>query len=205
MKRILKSLALVSVVLFASNCFADANDVNDVIIQQGNITCASPINNNHAATKVYVDNAASAPGLVQIQRAQTQSYISTAGTVIPFDDSIPQSNEGTQILSVSITPTSATNLLRIDAFVNGYASIGYWTFGVAAIFQDSNTNALAAGFSYGDVHDGGTRLTYFMTAGTTSPTTFNLRCGGIDVNGSNGQRKLGGSVVTSLIVTEYKE
>jgi hypothetical protein len=100
MKRILKSLAVVSLMFFASNCLADANDVNDVIIQQGNvdatygigyfkalivdsnvlytnsangrvgigttspgaklevagnIICATPTADNHAATKGYVD------------------------------------------------------------------------------------------------------------------------------------------------------
>jgi hypothetical protein len=204
MRTILKNLGIISIVFFTSICFADANDV---IIQQGNITCANPIDSNHAATKEYVDSAiGSSPSsscLVQIRRAQTQIYTSTAGTVIPFDDSIPQSNEGTEILTVNITPTSATNLLRIDAVINGFSS-GTSTHGVAALFQDYGASALASGFEINNGYDGGITITYFITAGTTAQTTFRLRCGGIDVNGSNGQ-KLGGSLVTSLTVIEYKQ
>jgi hypothetical protein len=59
MKRIFKSLVVLSLMFFASSCFADANDVNDVIIQNGKITCANPTDSNHAATKEYVDNVVS--------------------------------------------------------------------------------------------------------------------------------------------------
>lgn len=248
MKKILNSLVLASFVFFTSNCFADANDVNDVIIQQGsvdaaygtgyfkalivdsnvlytdpithnigigitspgaklevagNIACAEPTANNHAATKGYVDNLTNSSSiLVQTKYSQTQTYTNT--TSIPFDDTIPQQTEGTQILTVSITPTSATNILRIDAVVSGFGVAGSNTYGIAAIFKDSNNNALASGFEYGDGYDGGIKVTYFMSAGTTSLTTFKLRCGNISVNGWNGQRRLGGSVVTSLTVTEFR-
>jgi hypothetical protein len=206
MRNILKSLGIILIIFLTSNCLADSNEV---VIQQGNITCANPIDSNHAATKEYVDSAiASSPSsscLVQVRHAQTQNYISTGDTPIPFDNTIPQSNEGAEILTVCITPTSATNLLRIEAVINGFSSGLMDTYAIAALFQDSNANALASGSEYGDGLDGGIAITYYMTAGTTSPTTFKLRCGSMYVNGWNHNRLLGGATVTSLTVTEYNQ
>ena len=51
-------------------------------------------------------------------------------------------------------------------------------------------------------------LTYKMTSGTTSATTFKLRMGGetagtLTLNGYSGARKLGGVYVSSINITEY--
>ena len=38
-------------------------------------------------------------------------------TVIPFDDTVPQNDEGTEIITLAITPTSTSNKLVIEFFM----------------------------------------------------------------------------------------
>ena len=51
--------------------------------------------------------------IVQIVNYQNNT-MSTGAATIPFDDTIPQINEGTEFMTLSITPSSATNKLKID-------------------------------------------------------------------------------------------
>ena len=45
--------------------------------------------------------------------------VATGTTIIPQDNTIPQITEGTEFMTLAITPTSATSQLRIDVVVNG--------------------------------------------------------------------------------------
>jgi len=100
-------------------------------------------------------------------------------SAIPKDDTIPQKTEGTEIMTCSITPTSATNLLVVRSYAGG-SSASSGTDIVIALFQDDTSNALAAiegNFGYLAAWPANGVLTYSMTAGTTSSTTFKIRCG----------------------------
>ena len=145
--------------------------------------------------------------LLQIVNSQTGA-VATGTTTIPFDDTIPQITEGTEFLTLAITPTSATTLLQIDITVSfSYSILNTVTL---ALFQDSTANALAASCEYGSTATGmiNSSLTYKMTSGTTSATTFRLRMGGetagtLTLNGFSGARKLGGVYASSINITEY--
>lgn len=145
--------------------------------------------------------------LLQIVNSQTGA-VATGTTTIPFDDTIPQITEGTEFLTLAITPTSATTLLQIDITVSfSYSILNTVTL---ALFQDSTANALAASCEYGSTATGmiNSSLTYKMTSGTTSATTFRLRMGGetagtLTLNGYGGARKLGGVYASSINITEY--
>lgn len=146
-----------------------------------------------------------------VQRVSTETgAVATGTTAIPFDDTIPQNTEGDQYMSLSITPTSSSNILVIDVCVaelcNTNASIAL----MVALFQDSTANALAvsvqseanASFSHAF------KFTHIMTAGTTSSTTFKVRAGGstgatTTFNGSAGGRKFGGVLASSIMIREY--
>lgn len=147
--------------------------------------------------------------VVQTVRTVTGA-VATGTTLIPVDDTIPQITEGDQYMTCAITPTSASNLLRVDVVFNGTGSTTSGNVTVA-LFQDSTANALAAvtqvftgaGFQQ-NVH-----LTYFMTAGTTSATTFRVRAGlavagTLTFNGAAGARLFGGVCASSITVTEIK-
>lgn len=151
--------------------------------------------------------------IVQVVEAAPVTSIITCNSSIPIDNTIPQNTEGVQVITVTVTPTSSTNRLRIEfnADNSGVSSSGY---AASALFQDTTANALAVASTYNNV--GATsdaaycpRLTYEMEAGTTSATTFKIRVGQsagvMYVNGSNsGSALWGGISAARLRVTEIK-
>lgn len=132
--------------------------------------------------------------------------VATGTTTIPLDDTIPQNTEGDQYMSLAITPTSATSLLCIQSTI-ALSSSAAATM-IVALFQDSTANALgvvARVIANGNLHT--LNLTYWMTAGTTSATTFKIRAGGnaagtTTLNGVSGARLFGGACTSNLSVTE---
>lgn len=159
-------------------------------------------------------NAYIGSGTNAIQQVQYQTVTSTASgtTQIPFDDSIPQSSEGDEYLTKSITPLSATNILIIEANLllgfNASVSVENQT---VAIFQDSTADALAATSTWFPVSGGSLTMSlrHTMLAGTTSSTTFKVRSGNNNagttrLNGTAGARRLGGRAASTLVITEYK-
>ena len=64
--------------------------------------------------------------------------------VIPFDNTIPQITEGAEVVTASITPSNASNILEIMAICQ-VAHLG-GQIGVA-LFQDSNADAIASAFN----------------------------------------------------------
>lgn len=137
------------------------------------------------------------------------SAVSTGTTIIPYDNTIPQNTEGDQYMTLAITPKATTNILVIQAVV--LLSNTVTAHLIAALFQDSTANALAASSQYGHV---GTDpqtcvLTHAMAAGTISATTFKIRGGGNNAgtttfNGTNGVGLYGAITKSSLVITEYK-
>lgn len=159
-------------------------------------------------------NASPAPAkmagdIVQVVHT-SYATVMTGTTTVPLDDTIPTSSEGTAIsgLDTAITPTSATNRLLVEVilFVNPDA-INYMA---CSLFQDAGaaaktTTIVTAGSGYYTE----VVLRYEMAAGTTSATTFKIRCGGtnagtVTYNGRAGARDLGGAIISSTRVTEIK-
>lgn len=144
--------------------------------------------------------------VVQVQTFITNTGVA-ASTSIPNDDTIPQNTEGSQIMTISITPTNSSNQLVIT--VNGFYSISSDII-TTALFQDSTADAIAGTMGYINAN---TQLDTFtlqhiMTAGTTSSTTFNVRLGA--AAGSAWQflgsvaagHKLGAAAVGSIVIAE---
>lgn len=149
-------------------------------------------------------NAKCAGDVIQVQRFETGA-VSTGTTAIPDDDTIPQNTEGDQYMTVSITPTNVNSTLKIDVAVSGSCSAENKF--MAALFQDSTANALAVGFGGGTNGNGQqASFTHYMTAGTTSSTTFKVRAasstGTFTFNGIGGTRRFGGVMASSITVTE---
>ncbi len=147
---------------------------------------------------------------VVVQVVQTETGAVATGTaLIPLDDTIPQNTEGTQFMSLAITPTNASNKLRIDVTAVFACSVLQTFIGVA-LFQDSTANALAAVIQEVFVADGNVTATFshYMTAGTTNATTFKVRIGAnggastITFNGRVAGRLYGGAMASSITITE---
>lgn len=148
--------------------------------------------------------------LIQQVRSSIATVV-TCGGIIPFDDTIPQQAEGTEVLTVSITPKRATNILRIE--FSGWGGQSAVSPVTIALFQDAGNDALRAYC----VHDGAnaeheyeTILDHYMTAGTVNATTFKIRIGVVDVGreisinaSGDTNRKYGGVSAAQLIVTEF--
>jgi hypothetical protein len=150
--------------------------------------------------------------VVQVIEATPVVTVVTCATAIPYDDTIPQNTEGVEVITVSITPTSATNRLRIE-FDAGQASINNTGRVMSALFQDTTADALAATSESfgGTTYDSfSLRLSHEMAAGTTSATTFKIRVGPTSgstayVNSNNaGSRIFGGVAAARLRVIEIK-
>ncbi len=141
----------------------------------------------------------------------TDSAVATGTAAIPADDTIPQNTEGTEFMTLAITPTNSSNILKIEveAFLT-QSSSAKWN--MIALFQDAVAGALASGYtlySYAVATTGGMcRLTHWIVAGTTSSTTFKFRAGCDAVtstttfNGQGGARKQGGVSGSSMTITE---
>ena len=159
------------------------------------------------AAAILAGNVKLAGDLVQIAHTATGN-VQTTTTIMPFDDTVPQITEGAEVLTCAITPTSATSKLRIDIVLNGSCSTtSYITVG---LFRDSTATALAAASKYGVA--GSYEQVVFsrlVDAGSTALTTFRVRAGmhttgTLTVNGDGGARRLGGSMATTITVTEIK-
>lgn len=160
--------------------------------------------------KAYVDNNSSAT-IVQAVDNSVASTTSGSG-LIPFDDTKPQSSEGVEAITVSITPTNASNKLRIRGQINVSAATTNFFF-ITALFQDSNTNAIHVSTSECNNTDtvamGTLNFEYIMTAGTTSATTFKVRVGTsvsstVYLNSNSSGRIFGGALAHTLTVEEIK-
>lgn len=151
------------------------------------------------------------PGhVIQVARNQ-DGEVATGTTLIPLDDTIPESDEGEEYMTQAITPTSTSNVLAIRhaGYYDGVTTNSTETI-VAALFQDATVNALAVAVGGKDAAIGSicaVHLEHWMLAGTTSATTFKIRSGGIAAgtltfNGVTSARIFGGVYASSLHVEE---
>lgn len=146
---------------------------------------------------------------IPVQEVYTSdgAFASSTSTILA-DDTIPQNTEGGEFMTLSITPTKATNILKIECVLNLGSTIADDLL-VACLFKDSEVNARAvAGVSNSqiDTNSEAVLLTYRMVAGTTSTITFKIRAGcqtgAVNFNGAGGTRDYGGVCISSMTITE---
>jgi hypothetical protein len=147
--------------------------------------------------------------LAQIATFQTSDFL-TGTNPIPLDNTIPQSGEGDQFLSVTLTPTDAGSLLEVDVLLSCGTNVS--TTAAAALFRDAGANALTATIStmpYAGDAAMQMRLHFFVTAGSTASTTFKVRAGAggggtLCLNGvPNTGAKFNGVESSRITVKEY--
>ena len=135
----------------------------------------------------------------------TDGSLKSGTTVIPQDDTIPQITEGDEWMTLAITPKSATNKLLIQVVCNMGGDSALDT--ALCLFQDSTVNALAVSFIQSYALGRIFTINHFMTAGTTSATTFKVRggsnAGTTRFNGRGASRQYGGVASSSITITEY--
>lgn len=133
----------------------------------------------------------------------------TLATVIPVDDTIPQSTEGIQILTASLTPSSTTNKVRVR--FKGQAVID--TAGAnfsAALFVNSGTSAVRAAFMTvpGTSQAEEISFEFEHVPGATTAQTYAVRVGpslgNARMNGGTAGRIFGGTSAATLVLEEVK-
>lgn len=149
-------------------------------------------------------------GVVQVVNTITGAVATGTGQ-IPADDTKPQNSEGDEYMTLAVTPRSASNKLRIDVIVFMSNSTATRTL-TAALFQDSGADALAIVSTFMATAAGHATLAFshYMAAGTTSATTFKVRAGAggsgtTTFNGILGARYFGGSIASSITITEIQQ
>lgn len=117
----------------------------------------------------------------RIQVAVAADSAGASGTTaIPADDTIPQNTEGDQIQTVSITPRSAANMLRVTAYAFLSTNTNNNTVGYC-LFRDSIADTKLASWYYISgvfPSQHGALLYPGEIAGSTSSTTYKTRMGG---------------------------
>lgn len=143
--------------------------------------------------------------LAQAPAVTETTAVATGTTTMPGGDTVPTSAQGNQYLSVSITPKNASSTLIIDAqlYVSNSANVQM----EAALFS-GGASAIATGFA----DEAGTslqliRILHKMVAGVTTALTFTVRAGGTaagttTLNGKSGTRMGGGTLTSTITVTE---
>lgn len=149
------------------------------------------------------------PGTVIQSVASPDGTLQTGTTLIPLDNTIPQSSEGDQYFSQAITPKSHANLLAVSSKISGAHSVASWA--AAALFRDSAADAFATDRAF--FGDGATGHLIIVEgtvlAGSTAGTTFKLRAGGINagtfsIGGNSGVNYFGGTMKSYLRVVEVQ-
>jgi hypothetical protein len=162
-------------------------------------------NISYDGSGVPVDVALSAGKVLQVVNTTTSA--SATGTAdFGNDDTIPQNSEGTEFMTLAITPAATSNKLIIITNVQYTNSASARTY--FALFQDSTANALGGAIINNSGNDIFQNMAFqhYMTAGTTSSTTFKIRggtsSGTLRVNGNSGGRFWGGILSTSMTIVE---
>ena len=199
--------------------------VNAALLASDAVTTAKILNENVTAGKLAAALdlsgktltmpsghwAAIAPAGAVLQTVKGTPYTANSNltATIPDDDRIPQIGEGTQIISASITPSSASN--RILIRFSGFAAASSGSTGVIALFRDSTANAIYASAQHSG--SGGTSqqilVDYEDLPATTSATTYSIRFGPVGgqtwrFNGDASNRYFGGSAAANIFLQEIK-
>jgi hypothetical protein len=149
--------------------------------------------------------------LLQVAYASDATY-STGTTLIPYDDTIPQNTEGDEVLTLAITPLSATSILVIDYGTGMCTTSTLGRVIIGALFVDSTADAID---SFGLAYDASAavlsgNMTQFITpSASTSERTYKFRIGAhavgtTYVNGHSSARLYGGTCPTKITITEIE-
>ena len=160
---------------------------------------------------VTVANSGTATGfgkVVQVVNFQSAA-VATGTTAISRDTSTPQISEGVEYMTLAVTPTNASNKLYVEVtmFLGGD-----WNLVMTALLFNTTyhaTNALAAAsvIVADEDHEHVLNFSYYVTAGTTSATTFRVRGGqlGTATTTFNGRAEAvehGSAIKSSITITE---
>ena len=129
------------------------------------------------------------------------------GSVIYSNDYLPQSTDGSPVMSCSITPMFASSNLYVEYFGNTNEPVDQSNFACAFLLRDAGTSALATtanimGFNSNQL------LVFMDTAGSTATTTYTVNLGPTvgghypGINGFPYTPVFGGTMCCRLLIYE---
>jgi hypothetical protein len=154
-----------------------------------------------------VNNAKVADGaIVQVVQYSLAAHAGVT-TVIPYDDTVPQSTEGHEMLVQSITPQSSTNkiLARASVFLNPNSASTH----TLALFRGTTCIFATAQSQTGQNYQATVSFEFLDSPATTSATTYSVRVGPSAsavyyFNGDSAGRKFGTTPKSTLTLMEIK-
>ncbi len=144
--------------------------------------------------------------VLQVVEGTPYTSNTALSTLIPLDNTIPQNTEGTELITVAITPTAATSTLIIEA--DGMFGSSAALHCMMAFFVDTTADAIAANATaYGVAGRAApVGLTHIVSAASTTARTYKLRVGpntGIVYTNSNtSSARFGGVAAIRMRVWE---
>lgn len=157
-----------------------------------------------------VSRGATGSANILLQTVTTTHGVFQTGFLIPTDGTIPQSGEGLEIVTLSITPFHASNILEVIYTVPVHNELS--SNPVIALFRDAGVDAVAAiisgGLQISTIACG--TLIYRVIAGSIAATTFKIRLGTdwagrtVTCAGIGGVASLGAVMIGRLIINEYQ-
>ncbi|NEP08773.1 MAG: hypothetical protein F6K14_00635 [Symploca sp. SIO2C1] len=152
--------------------------------------------------------------VVQIQYAQNNEFKSKK-CGYSWDDSVPNLGGGLEVLKLSIDPVNRNNKLLVQASIHVVEETNTSDHIIVALFKDNDLGAVATAVEevYEDYSQYGgltttVNLTHVLDLEHQRPVTLTIEVGlsgegKININGGAGSRKLGGSLHSTLVVTEF--
>lgn len=145
-----------------------------------------------------------------IQTRASVPYTANADltAVIPLDNTKPLVTEGTEILTVTLTPKHVSNVMRLR--FRGEVTMPHSGACIAALFRTGITDALRAAYTIiNDTNDvKSLALEVEETPGVLTPVTYTLRVGpshgAMRMNGNSAGRLLGGAAAATMVVEEIR-
>lgn len=122
------------------------------------------------------------PGDIVQRKYTTTSAYATGTDQVPDDDTIPQSDEGTSFMTLAITPTSALNLLEIEA-QGLFTASGAGEYITTSLFNGGSSAIACVVSSQNAADPQPTRILYQAISGQTSSITYSVLAG--TANGAN--------------------
>lgn len=143
-----------------------------------------------------------------IQSIRVTSFtggISSLTTNIPEDNSTPLIAEGTELFTATITPSSATSIIRVSGFIYGTSGLNInvlaagfrssTNIGVSYQFNPASQD-IPVHFQFYDAPGTASTLTYSLRGGVTSGRTLSLN--------TSSSGNFGGALISYMLVEEIK-
>ncbi len=184
---------------------------NNLPVENDDIEAGQLVIVQYDGTQFQMQSQVATRPEIIVQRASTQTgAVASNASGAGDDDTIPQNTEGSEYMTLALTPKNTNNILQIDVICilacNEIKPL------YTALFKDAIANALTVVVEQADTVDKLYALTlrHTITAGTTNAITFKVRAGRLGTtgtvtfNGVLGLRKLGGVLASGITITEYK-